>query len=295
MKAVLLLAHGTPDTPADVPAYLRNVTGCRPTPPSVLEEVQHRYSLIGRSPLTDITLAQARALEEKIGIRAYVGMRNWHPFITDTVQKMRADGVTEIVAICLAPQTSRTSVGLYRAAVEAADVSFAKFHFVEDWHSHPLLIAAFAERLRAQLLVAADAAVLFTAHSVPTRTVTPSDDQPGDPYETQCRETARLVAEKAGVPASRWHFAFQSQGMSGGMWIGPTVEETLNRLNDQGEKRVIIQPVGFVCDHVEVLYDIDIAFQELAKRLGIEMRRAESLNTSPTFVTALGALATRDV
>ena len=291
--AVLLLAHGTPDSPADVPAYMRNITGGRPIPDAVMQEVQHRYSLIGRSPLTDITLQQARALEARIAMPVYVGMRNWHPFIADTVAKMRADGVTEITAICLAPQSSRTSVGLYRKALDASDISFARLHWVENWHDHPLLIASFAEKLLDKLQALEKIAVLFTAHSVPTQTLAAGESGPGDPYADHAKETAALVAKKSELAGPQWHFAFQSQGMSGGAWIGPTVEDTLDALKEQGATRVIVQPIGFVCDHVEVIYDVDIAFRQYAAERGMELHRTESLNVSPTFIAALADLVER--
>ena len=283
--AVLLLAHGTPDHVSEIPEYLRNVTGGRPIPESVVEELKHRYGLIGRSPLTSITLRQGELLSAALGIPVYVGMRNWKPYIADAIQQMRAVSVERAVAICLAPQNSRTSVGLYRAAAykEAGGMAL---DFIESWHDHPALIAAFAERLEAARTKAGqDAMVLFTAHSVPARTI-----EDGDPYEDQCRETATLVARNLGLPDSKWTFAFQSQGMSGGPWIGPTVEDTLCRLKDQGVSCVVIQPVGFVCDHVEVLYDIDIAFREYGTKIHIDITRSESLNDSPKLTEALADL-----
>ena len=283
--AVLLLAHGTPDHVSEIPEYLRNVTSGRAIPDSVIEEVMHRYSLIGQSPLTSITLRQGELLSRALAMPVYVGMRNWKPYITDTIRGMRSDGVESIVALCLAPQNSRTSVGLYRNAVDK-EADGLVIDFVESWHNHPLLIAAFAERLRAALSGnGKDQPVIFTAHSVPQRTIAD-----GDPYEQQARETAALVARKAGVPDSQWFFAFQSQGMSGGPWIGPTVDTTMQRLKREGHVRVIIQPVGFVCDHVEVLYDIDIAFRHLGSQIGLEVSRPESLNDSPAFIAALAAI-----
>ena len=296
-SAVLLLAHGTPDKPEDIPAYLRNITGGRPLPDAVMEEIQHRYNLIGRSPLTDITLQQADALSKEISIPVYVGMRNWHPYIADTIKKMIADGVTQMASICLAPQNSRTSVGLYhRAALEAAGDKL-KIEFVESWYNHPLLIAAFAANLGSTWQNACDEAgakvpVIFTAHSVPCGTVESSENSPADPYADQARETAALVAAMiAGLSVSDWRFAFQSQGMSGGPWIGPTVEETIQELHHLGHGTVLIQTIGFVCDHVEVLYDIDIAFRKFAAELGMKLWRADSLNASPEFITALADLA----
>lgn len=283
--AVLLLAHGTPASLDDIPEYMRNVTGGRAIPDSVIDEVRHRYGLIGHSPLTEITLRQGQLLAEQLGLPVYVGMRNWKPYISEAVKLMREDGVAGMIAICLAPQNSRTSVGLYRNAA-LAQAHGMQVDFVESWHDHPLLIGAFAEKLRPALDTAGqDAAIIFTAHSVPAHTITA-----GDPYERQARETAALVARRLKLPDSQWTFAFQSQGMSGGPWIGPTVEETLRRLREQGRRRVIIHPVGFVCDHVEVLYDIDIGFRELGREIGIEVSRPESLNDSPKFIAALADL-----
>src|SRR5690348_9819228 len=202
--AVLLLAHGTPDNVSEIPEYMRNVTAGRPIPNSVTEEVAHRYGLIGRSPLTEITMRQAAMLSEVLSMPVYVGMRNWKPFIADTLKTMRAEGVAHVVTLCLAPQNSRTSVGLYRTAAfkEAAGMAI---EFIDSWHDHPRLIEAFAERLEAALTKAGRGTmVVFTAHSVPSRTITD-----GDPYEQQAKETAALVASAAGLPDSQWLFAFQ--------------------------------------------------------------------------------------
>ena len=283
--AVLLLAHGTPDKVSEIPEYLRNVTGGRPIPESVIEEIAHRYGLIGQSPLTEITLRQAAKLSEVLSMPVYVGMRNWKPYIADTLKTIRAEGIANVVTLCLAPQNSRTSVGLYRNAAfkEAAGMAI---EFIDSWHDHPRLIEAFAERLQDALAkVGRGTMVVFTAHSVPSRTIAD-----GDPYEEQAKETAALVARDAGLPDSQWVFAFQSQGMSGGPWIGPTVEDTLRSLRAEGHSRVLIQPVGFVCDHVEVLYDIDIGFRDYGSQIGIETSRTESLNDSPLFISALADL-----
>jgi ferrochelatase len=290
---VLLLAHGTPDTVEEVPEFLLNVTGGRPLPPQVVEEIKHRYSLIGRSPLTEYTMKQAAALGRELELPVYVGMRNWKPFIADTVRDMAQAGVQRAIAICLAPHDSRTSVGLYRKAVlgDGAQPPF-QVDFIDNWHDHPLLACAFAEKLRAGWQRAcremgARLPVIFTAHSVPQRTIAE-----GDPYEEQARETAALVAMK--VPTlivDDWTFAFQSQGMSGGAWLGPTVEETILQLKGKGHRGVFIQPIGFLCDHVEVLYDVDILFRELAEKNGMRLWRAESLNDSPTLIAALADVA----
>ncbi len=218
-------------------------------------------------------------------------MRNWKPFIADTIATMKSDGVGRAVVICLAPQNSRTSVGLYRAALNVeGGVPFA-VEFVESWHDHPLLIKAFAEKFlagwtQASRHMGARLPVIFTAHSVPQRTVAE-----GDPYEIQTKETARLVALQAGLKPEDWKFAFQSQGMSGGAWLGPTVESTILELKEKGCGGIFVQPIGFLCDHVEVLYDIDIGFKEFAAKEGLRLWRAESLNDSRLLTAALADIA----
>lgn len=290
--AVLLLAHGSPDSPADVPEFIKYVTGGRPVPETAIEEIRHRYSLIGKSPLTELTMAQAEALQHELGLPVYVGMRNWKPFIADATQQMMDEGIEQVLAICLAPQNSSTSVGLYKRALLAAMNPEISVEFVEEWHDHPLLVRAFAEKLeavwqQANAALGTPAPVIFTAHSVPTRTI-----QAGDPYEQQTNETARLVGESiAGLTPELQHFAFQSQGMSGGPWLGPTVERVILDLKKQGHKGVVVAPIGFVCDHVEVLYDIDIGFKQFASEQEIMLWRSQSLNTSPTFISALANLA----
>ncbi len=290
-SAVLLLAHGSPVSVNDIPEFLLHVTGGRPLPPEVIEEVKHRYGLIGASPLTRWTFEQSDLVARELGVPVYVGMRNWKPFIDEAVKEMMADGIQHVVAICLAPQNSRTSVGLYRSALTRnIQVPFT-INFIESWHDHPFLIKAFVERLRSGWNSACGEAgtklpVIFTAHSVPQRTITD-----GDSYENQAKETAALVAGELSLRQEDWTFAFQSQGMSGGAWLGPTVEATIRSLKERGHRGVFIQPVGFVCDHVEVLYDIDIAFKEFAEKQGMRLWRAESLNGSPVLTAALADLA----
>jgi ferrochelatase len=318
-QAVLLLAHGTPETIEQVPEYLRNVVSGRPLPQSVIEEIQHRCSLIGRSPLTEITQEQGGLVEAELAAQGtaapvYVGMRNWRPYIADVVRQMRDDGVEEAVVICMAPQNSRTSVGLYRRAVQA-EAGALRIDFTEGWAQHPLLAEAFAERLRPVLSklaaeTGAPVPVLFTAHSVPTRTVLPpaagaageahagqprlwpgeGSNAGPDPYADEARLTAELVAAR--VPEiGKWWFAFQSQGASGGPWIGPSVEESLALIAAEGFQTLILQPIGFLCDHVEILYDVDILFREQAAKLGIRLARPESLNGSRTLARAVADLA----
>jgi ferrochelatase len=333
IDAILLLAHGTPDVLGEMAEYLKKVTGGRPLPDSVVEELQHRYAEIGLRdeplpegpPLTKWTLLQGRLLGEALGMPVYVGMRNWHPYIADVMSQMKADGVKRFKAICLAPQNSRTSVGLYRRAAQAA-CDGMEMEFVAGWSEHPLLAEAFALELwpawaEACAVVGERVPVLFSAHSVPCRTImsgtvstaaSPSAERPGapvpaegiqnygavqtpDPYPVECKQTAAVIARAmapVGMTHKDWYFAFQSQGIAGAPWIGPTVEDTLKALAEQGVKGVVMQPVGFLCDHVEILYDIDIAFTETAKELGIRLTRAASLNGSPTLIRGLAEVAT---
>jgi ferrochelatase len=291
-SAILLLAHGSPESPADIPEFMKHITGGRPVPDAVMKEITHRYSLIGKSPLTEITIRQAEALQASLGLPVFVGMRNWKPFISDTVQQMVGSGINKVVAICLAPQNSSTSVGLYSKALAEERKPGLAVQFVESWHDHPLLIQAFAEQLepvwrQASAEIGSALPVIFTAHSVPMRTISA-----GDPYEKQTKETAQLVGRRiAGLTPELQHFAFQSQGMSGGPWLGPTVESAMLEMKKQGHKGVVIAPIGFVCDHVEVLYDIDIGFRQFAREQELKLWRPESLNTSPTFIAALAKLA----
>jgi ferrochelatase len=308
--AILLLAHGTPDALDEIPEYLRNVTSGRALPQSAIDEITHRYGLIGKSPLTDITLAQARLLERHIELPVYIGMRNWKPYIASAVRQMRENGIAGIAAICLAPQNSRTSVGLYRRAVLAEAGHDLAVDFTDTWADHPLLIEAFADRLRTKYRALTTelgraVPVLFTAHSVPCRTIqsaasTATHPQPTaaqgspDPYAIEAKRTANLVAAQLaseGLRDTDWFFAFQSQGISGGPWIGPTVEDTLTALRQAGHTAVIIHPIGFLCDHVEILYDIDIGFREFGQRIGLRVERPESLNESPALTRALANLA----
>jgi ferrochelatase len=285
--AVLLLAHGSPENPDQIAEFLAYVTGGRAMPPAVIEEIRHRYSLIGFSPLACWTLLQGDQLSQLLRMPVFVGMRNWKPFIGDTVKAIATQKYERVTAVCLAPQNSRTSVGLYRSAVVGGgDVSF-EMDFVDEWHDQPSLIKAFAEKLRPGWEKAsgengAKLPVIFTAHSVPERTITA-----GDPYDRQAKETAQLVAQATGLSSDDWTFAFQSQGMSGGAWIGPTVEETIRSLKAKGHRGVFVHPIGFVCDHVEVLYDIDIFFRQFAENEGLRLWRAESLNGSKVLTVAL--------
>jgi protoporphyrin/coproporphyrin ferrochelatase len=280
-ESVLLLAHGAPERVEDVESYLSYVRSGRPGNQQVVDEVKHRYGAIGgASPLLRWTRRQAEALERLLGIPVFFAMRNWAPFIKDVVPEIRSD---RVAGICLAPQFSELSIGLYikrtREAAPELSISWAR-----SYHDEPLLIEAFAERLRPLV----PGRVLFTAHSLPEKALAN-----GDPYERECRETAAAVAARLGLAS--YDFAFQSQGMTGDTWLGPTVESMLDRYASEGIQDVIIDPIGFVCDHVEVLYDIDIQFRDYAAARGIQVRRPESLNDSPTFTAALAEVAKRSL
>jgi ferrochelatase len=275
-QAVLLLAHGAPERVEDVASYLSFVRSGRPGNPQVEEEVRHRYAAIGgASPLLRWTRAQAEALQQLLGVPVYFAMRNWAPFIKDVVPGIHAG---RVAAICLAPQFSELSVGLYIKRTEEAAPSLA-ISWARSYHDEPLLIDAFAERLRPLL----PGKVLFTAHSLPEKALAN-----GDPYDLECRATAAAVAKRVGLTS--YDFAYQSQGMTADRWLGPTVESFLDEYAAQGIRDVVIDPIGFVCDHVEVLYDIDIQFRDYAAARGITVRRPESLNDSPTFTAALAAV-----
>jgi len=291
---VLLLAHGAPDQLEDIPEFLLNVRGGRPLPEPAVKEITRRYSLIGGgSPLLRLTTLQAEALAKLIAHPVYVGMRNWKPFIPEAVRRLSDDGVERMVAVCLAPQNSRTSIGLYRRYLMDAVAQVRPelvVDFVESYHDHPGLIEAFRERAAAALHAATQETggpvpVIFTAHSVPERTIAE-----GDPYEQQVQETARLVAKAMGL--TEYRVAFQSQGMTAEKWIGPTVESEIDELAQTGGKNVLLVPVGFVSDHVEILFDIDVLFHDYGKARGVAVRRSESLNASPKFASALAGLVT---
>jgi ferrochelatase len=289
-QAVLLLAHGAPERVEDIPQYLNFVRGGRPTPPEIVEEVRHRYQEIGgSSPLLRRTREQAAALEGKLAerdcpVRVYFGMRNWYPLIRETVQEMKNDGVDRIVAVCLAPQYSKASVGLYFRRLQEAKIKAGlatEVVWTKTFHDHPNLIEAFYQKLRP--LLPADR-VLFTAHSLPERVL-----ERADPYDSEARATAALVAARAAL--DDYDFAYQSQGFTDEKWLGPTVESCLDACAQKRARDVIVAPIGFVCDHVEILYDIDVGFSQYARERGIELRRPESLNDSAEFIAALADVA----
>ncbi len=289
---VLLLAHGAPDKLEDIPEFLLNVRGGRRLPEAAVQEIIRRYSLIGGgSPLRKLTNLQAKALARELSRPVYIGMRNWKPFIADAILQLKKDGVERVVALCLAPHNSQTSIGLYRKYLFSAVQKIApglRVEFIESWHDHPQLVAAFREKISQALeRVEAEAGkpvpVVFTAHSVPVKTI-----EEGDPYERQVKETATRVAEA--MDLRDWQLAFQSQGMTAEPWIGPTAESLIDALAAAGHQHVLIAPVGFVADHVEILYDIDVLFREYGNARGVKVSRPQSLNDSPLFIQALASI-----
>jgi ferrochelatase len=285
MTAVLLLAHGTPDSLDDMPEYLTRVRGGRPPSPELVEEMRRNYAAIGgRSPLTDITRAQAAALAAELGGAAvYFGMRNWRPYVADVLAEAARDGVRDVLAVPLAPQYSTLSVEKYRQAVDGSVPEGVRVAFVDSWHDHPGLLEAFAEKVRDALAAGEPDAVVFTAHSLPVRVV-----REGDPYPQQVAATAEGVAARAGITG--WSLAYQSAGRTPEPWLGPSIQDALDAQARAGSRRVLLVPVGFVCDHTEILFDLDVQAREWAAERGIGLRRTESLNVSPTFIRALAAV-----
>jgi ferrochelatase len=280
--AVILMAYGSPSTLDEIPAYLSDIRGGRAVSEAAIGELTNRYRRIGgRSPLDEITEAQRSALEEQLGVPVFVGMKHAPPRIAEAVDAALAGGATSLLGLVLAPHYSRLSISGYRERLEAAVDGRAELSFVDSWHDHAPFLDVLAERVRGF-----DGHVVFTAHSLPVRIL---DD--GDPYRDQLLETARLVAAKAGLES--WSFAFQSASETGEPWLGPDLLEELDALAAKGVRRVLICPIGFVSDHLEILWDIDVEGRERAAELGLELDRIESLNDDPAFVHALAALARR--
>jgi ferrochelatase len=298
--AVLLMAYGSPDRLEDMEDYLLDIRGGRETPPELVREIQERYSRIGgRSPLLEITRSQAAALETKLNQRfnqqdlrfqAFTGMRHWKPRIVEAVREIEAAGIKEVIAMVMAPHSSWMSTGAYFNQLDQAiqetraDLNVRR---VESWHVHPGLIAAIAEKAAAAIenFSMGKPFVIFTAHSLPARIL-----EQGDPYDHQLRETANLLTDRLSLEPGRWMFSYQSAGKSREPWLGPPIEAVVVDLARAGEKELLLVPIGFVSDHVEVLYDIDIVCRELAAGHGARLERSASLNASPAFITAMAEI-----
>jgi ferrochelatase len=360
---VLLMAYGAAGSLEEVAPYLADIRAGRPPSPELVEEVKHRYQLMGgRSPLLEITKQQAAALEallnqpetlspqqlkegsqrfdlggrsgEKEGsshapqspalapaepdarfspvadagrggiggpfsvsphgpphIKVYIGMRHWHPYIKDTVAAMAKEGIRKVVGLCLTPYYSRMSVGAYFKKLEEAQTALnTPFEMirVESWNDHPLLIEAITQKVQKALdgfdpSIRNDVAILFSAHSLPSRIL-----EEKDPYPQELNETIQAVMKKVG--SYRWWFAYQSQGRTPEPWLGPDAGEVINRLHQEGYRHLLMAPIGFISDHMETLYDVDIMYRKQAESLGMQLQRAESLNATPTFIEAMASV-----
>ena len=288
--AVLLMAYGGPDSLDDVEPYLLDVRGGRPVSPEFTAEIKARYARIGgRSPIRELTEAQAAGVQRLLGDRfaVRVGMRHWHPYIADAVERMVAARQRRLVGIVLAPHYSSMSVGAYQKKLLAATAGRLEVALVRSWGEHTKFLAAVAGRVTQALArFPSPAAVqaLFTAHSLPERILAA-----GDPYPSELRASAAAVAQRAGLTA--WHFAYQSAGATAEPWLGPEAGALMTDLAGKGHQDFLIVPIGFVCDHVEVLYDVDVVYRGLAGRLGVRLERTASLNDDPLLVAAIAEIA----
>jgi ferrochelatase len=287
------MAHGTPESVDQMADYLRLVRGGREPSRELIEEMTHNWQAIGgHSPLTDITLQQGGALKAELArtglpVPVAVGMRNWKPFIADAMKEIAATGVSKIIGIPLAPQFSTLSVQKYMDAAKAVLPAGFEFTCVRSFHDHPLLIEAFAEKLAAERPGIGEE-VIFTAHSLPQRVAAD-----GDPYPDEVSATAKLVAERVGLTA--YLRAYQSAGRTPEPWLGPDLSELIRARASAGVTRILVAPIGFVCDHTEILFDIDVQAAEAARTAGVTLRRTQSLNTSSTFIGTLAALVAQTV
>jgi ferrochelatase len=298
---VLLMAYGAAGSLDEIEPYLMDIRGGRPTSPQLVEEVKHRYQLMGgKSPLLEITKQQAAALEKVLNqgqprFKTYIGMRHWHPYIKDTVAAMAADGLREMVAVCLTPYYSKMSVGAYYQKLDdavsalggAAGVPF-KIRRIESWNDHPKLIEAIVEKITRALErfpsdVRKKVPMLFSAHSLPERILAEKD-----PYPQELHETIELVMKKVGPYT--WRFGYQSKGRTPEPWLGPDAAAVIDELHAQGHRHLLMAPIGFISDHMETLYDVDVMYREQCRLKGIQLERAESLNASPAFIEALAAV-----
>jgi ferrochelatase len=283
LKGVLIMAYGSPETADEIEPYYIDIRRGIPPSPELLQELKERYNNIGgKSPLLEITQRQARIIENSLTpeYKAYVGMRHWKPWIRDAVLQMKEDGIKEAVGLVMAPHFSEMSIlryiSLVNDSIKNLDANI-NFQFIESWHDEPLYIQALSENLQKATSLFKNEGpfiVIFTAHSLPERIL-----QNGDPYKDQLLKTARLTAENCGL--ENWTFAFQSAGRTSEKWLGPDLLSVIDELHNKGIKNVLISSIGFVTDHLEVLYDIDHEARIKAEGLGIHLERAESLNANP--------------
>jgi ferrochelatase len=280
-SAVVLMAYGSPERLEDVPAYYADIRGGRPVAPEHLEDLVSRYRRLGiesSNPLNAITEQTRTALEAELGLPVFTGMKHWHPRIGDAAERALAAGAATVAGLVLAPHYSRLSIAGYREQLERALDGRAALAFVESWHDDPGFVALLADRIRGTA-----AHVVFTAHSLPARIL-----DEGDPYRDQLLETSQLVAAAAGV--TDWSFSFQSESPTGEPWLGPDILDHLGALHEQGADDVLVCPVGFVSDHLEIRWDLDTEARERAAELGMRLARIELPNADPRFVRVLAGI-----
>jgi protoporphyrin/coproporphyrin ferrochelatase len=294
---VLVMAYGGPDSLDEIPGYLADIRSGRPTPARIVEEITHNYQQIGgKSPLLEITRRQVEAVQTRLDpatFKLFLGMRHWSPWIEDTVRDMLDEGITHAISLVLAPHYSKMSIAKYQAKIAAGlemQRGQLQLAHIESYHDAPGLVQALAERVEAGLRCWPEAErqavhVIFSAHSLPVRIL-----KTGDPYDEQLQQTARLVAERAGLEDGQWSWSYQSAGRSPEPWLGPQLPEHLRALAEKGIRNVISLPVGFVSDHVEILYDIDIQAQGVARELGMRLERPPALNDDSLFIDTLAGL-----
>jgi ferrochelatase len=289
-RGVLVMAYGTPEGLDDVERYYTDIRHGRPPPPDLLSELTDRYRAIGGSPLLAITQAQASGLERRLGIKTYLGLKHAAPLIADAIELMAADGVDRAVGLVLAPHYSKMSVGDYRRrALDAAEIAGwnGRLDIIESWHLEPGYIDFLARALGDALAsVASSATVIFSAHSLPERIL-----QAGDPYADQLHATADAVARA--VQPARWLVGWQSAARTSDKWLGPDITEIIEDEAERGAPAIVVCPCGFVSDHLEVLYDVDIEAAQLAEKLGIEFARTAMPNDDPDFLDTLAAVVRR--
>lgn len=288
-QAILLLAYGCPETSEDIEAYYTDVRRGHPPDAAQLKELQDRYTAIGgNTPLLHITKEQAKLLEQRFDIKVYIGMKHWHPYISDTVKQLANDGLKKIVALVLAPHYSIMSIGDYEARLKKAideTGSDVQFTLIKHWGDNKFFIESLCQRLEETRKKFPaphwnDIEVLFTAHSLPTKIL-----EMGDPYKNELTQTSKLAAKKLKLP--HWRQSFQSAGRTRETWLGPDILQELKTLATEGKKQVLVAPIGFTTDNLEILYDLDIQANEVAKDLGITFKRIPSANASALFIDAL--------
>jgi protoporphyrin/coproporphyrin ferrochelatase len=281
---VVLMAYGSPERLVDVPAYYADIRGGRPIRPELMEDLVERYRRLGieeSSPLNAITEQTRAALEAELGLPVFTGMKHWPPRIAEAAESALATGADRIVGLVLAPHYSMMSIRGYRDQLEQAVGDRAELHFVDSWHDEPGFIDFLTDRVRGT-----DAHVVFTAHSLPARII-----EAGDPYKTQLFETAELVAQAAGL--TDWSFSFQSESPTGEPWLGPDILDHLVTLHESGVDNVLVCPVGFVSDHLEIRWDLDVEAKEKAAELGMQLARIDMANDDPAFVETLAVIVRR--